>query len=99
MVDRDFAKVGTRVRSPLIAPMKTIISNNYLHSPPSRTSPLISVGEDEVVMDNLFITDVSYAKFLIPVIKAIDSLKKNKLYKLYKWYDDKRVHIKNSKLL
>lgn len=55
--------------------MKTIkINNNYLHMPTSRLRPLIQIDESSITIDSLFVTDVSYTKYLIPVIKIVDKL-------------------------
>lgn len=54
---------------------KIVITNNHLIGSPNRHTPLVQTKDGELVLDKLFITDVNYAKYLIPVIKVVDKIR------------------------
>lgn len=65
--------------------MKITIINNNLHSPSYRKNPLINSSDEELILDELFITDVGYSKYLLPVIKVVDKVRLYKnIYKIIK---------------
>lgn len=51
---------------------ETILRNNVFIMTRTRAKPLVTLDGDKIIMEDLFLTDVKYTKYLVPYIKCVD---------------------------